>query len=191
VDSSFNLDSPVFEKLRGAVIEGGVREQYYGFCMDEPDKLLWVIHWPGDVNPASHQGAQWANFRESVEALDVNSKPSSWYLPFKDADSVRTALTAPICELCTVHLTKLPSSQVAGSLHKAFTDCYEALGFVGGYWSTALNDDKMNYYCLGWENRDLHHDYAKTELFAVEMTKLAPHMDEGTAHFIKMIQQLS
>ncbi|KAF8961733.1 hypothetical protein BDZ97DRAFT_1827730 [Flammula alnicola] len=154
VDPAFNLNSPAFEKLRDAAIKGGVKEQYYGLCMDEPDKLLWVIHWPGDANPAEYTGTQGENFRESVKALDVNSNPSSWYLPFESADLVRPALTAPICELCYVHITP-PTSLVADSLHKTFTDCYLAPGFVGGYWSTALNDDKMNYYYLGWETREV------------------------------------
>jgi hypothetical protein len=43
VDPGFNLDSVAFAKCRNAVVEGGVREQYYGISMDEPNKLLWVI----------------------------------------------------------------------------------------------------------------------------------------------------
>jgi hypothetical protein len=43
-------------------------------------------------------------------------------------------------------------------LNKTFTDCYYADGFTGGHWSTASNDDNMNYYYLGWENRDVSPD---------------------------------
>ena len=97
------------------------------------------------------------------------------------------------------------------SLHKTFTDCYFAEGFAGGYWATALNDENMNYYYLGWSTREvlkfaymtclladllhllfqLHKEYSKTELFAVEIDKLKPHMDSGEADFMKLTQQLS
>lgn len=55
---------------------------------------------------------------------------------------------------CYVHIT-CPKSLVADSLHKTFTDCYFAEGFAGGDWATALNDEKMNYYYLGWSTREV------------------------------------
>ena len=60
--------------------------------------------WPGDESTAEYKGPQWESFRQSIKALDVKSTPVSWYLPFDDADKVRPALTAPICELvCALH----------------------------------------------------------------------------------------
>lgn len=36
-----------------------------------------------------------------------------------------------------------------------------------------------------------HAAYSKSELCALELGKLMPHMDDGWAHFMKMTQQLS
>jgi len=44
---------------------------------------------------------------------------------------------------------------VADSLHKAYTDCIGIEGYKGGYWTSALNDEKMNMYHLGWESREV------------------------------------
>jgi len=193
VEPGFKLDSPAFAKLRDVVVKGGVKEQYFGISTDEQDKLLWVIQWPVDVNPVEFKGTDPSeDFRVSLKALDVSSDPRSWYMPFESADLVRPALTAPICQLCTVHLDSASKRDIlADSLHKACTDCYEAPGFTGGHWSTAVNDNRMNYYYLGWQTRELHDEYAKTDLFFVEMNKLAPHTDEGTTHYMKMTQQLN
>lgn len=61
---------------------------------------------------------------------------------------------------CCLHVSsavELPvSNTIADSLHKTFTDCYHAPGFTGGYWGTATNDNKMNYYYLGWETREVY-----------------------------------
>lgn len=43
VEPGFKLDSLAFAKLRDKVVEGGVKEQYLGISMNEPDKLVWVI----------------------------------------------------------------------------------------------------------------------------------------------------
>lgn len=43
VAPTFQLNSPAFKELRDAVVKGGVKEQYYGLSMDDPNKLLWVI----------------------------------------------------------------------------------------------------------------------------------------------------
>jgi len=189
-DSTLTLDGPAFSSLRETPIKFGVKEQYYGRCTDEPDTLIWVVHWPKDVNPMDHTRNDMQAFRKSVREIDVNSNPSSWYLPFDSADLVRPALTAPVCQLCSI-LLSCDKALLADSLHKTFTDCYYASGFVGGYWATALNDDKRHYYYLGWETRELHDAYAKTELFAEEINKLIPHTAEGTTNYIKMIPHYS
>ena len=114
--STFTLDCPAFSSLREIPIKFGVKEQYYGRCTDEPDTLIWVVRasdpsylsthadlllidWPKSVNPMDHTGNDMQAFRKSVKEIDVNSNPSSWYLPFDSADLVRPALTAPICQL--------------------------------------------------------------------------------------------
>jgi hypothetical protein len=43
VDRAFTLDSPAFARLRKSVVQGGVKEQYYGIDTDEPTNLFWVI----------------------------------------------------------------------------------------------------------------------------------------------------
>ena len=114
--STFTLDSPAFSSLRETPIKFGVKEQYYGRCIDEPDTLIWVVRapdpsyfctsadlllidWPKDVNPMDHTTNDMQAFRKSLREIDVNSNPSSWYLPFDSADLVRPALTAPVCQL--------------------------------------------------------------------------------------------
>ena len=118
-NSTFTLDCPAFSSLREIPIKFGVKEQYYGRCTDEPDTLIWVVRasdpsypttplhllifllidWPKDVNPMDHTRNDMQAFRKSVREMDVNSDPSSWYLPFDSADLVRPALTASVCQL--------------------------------------------------------------------------------------------
>jgi len=107
------------------------------------------------VNPEEYKGPE-GDFRARVNALDVKNKPTVWYFPFEDAKLPRPALTAPVCQLCTIYVKQ--SSNVESlmpSLHKTFTDCYLAPdgGFTGGNWSIASNDPKMAYYFLGWKTR--------------------------------------
>ena len=58
------------------------------------------------------------------------------------------------CFQCSILIT-CDKAPIADSLHKTFTNCYYAAGFVGGYWATALNNDRKNYYYLGWETREV------------------------------------
>ena len=68
--------------------------------------------------------------------------------------TIVVGLTDPL--QCFLHLRSTADREsIADSLNKTFTDCYYADGFTGGHWSTAINDDKMNYYYLGWESRDV------------------------------------
>ncbi len=75
---------------------------------------------------------------------------------------------------CYVHIT-CPKSEVALSLHKTFTDCYFAEGFAGGYWATALNDENMNYYYLGWTTREVLKFAYPTRLLADLLHLLLSH----------------
>ncbi|KAJ7106667.1 hypothetical protein C8R44DRAFT_885937 [Mycena epipterygia] len=187
VNPSFRFDSAEFVQVRKAVVECGVKEQYYGICTDTLNTLLWVIQWPADKGPLEA-----GEFRKCVKALDINGEPVSSCLPFDHESLPKAALTAPVCQLCFLHVNStVDKATLAHSLNKTFTDCYFADGFTGGYWSTASNDKKLNYYYLGWENRKVHAEFSKTELFAEEMEKLMPHMDRFGTHFMKMTQQLN
>lgn len=84
--------------------------------------------------------------------------------------------------------TDIPA--IANSLHKTYSDCYEAPGFTGGYWGTALDDKLMNWYYLGWETRAAHDAYAETPLFWLEINNLMPHMSGGWADYYTFTQQL-
>ncbi|KAJ7599452.1 hypothetical protein C8J56DRAFT_916744 [Mycena floridula] len=187
VEAGFLLDSPDFLKLRKAASECGVKEQYYGICDDSATTLLWVIQWPADKGPLES-----VEFRKVVKALDVKGEPVSHYIPFAHESLPRAALNAPLCQLCFLHVNSTADKQsLAYSLNKTFTDCYFADGFAGGNWGTATNDDRMNYYYLGWETRDHHTAFSKTELCALELNNLMPHMDGGGTNFTKMTQQLN
>ncbi|KDQ24544.1 hypothetical protein PLEOSDRAFT_161417 [Pleurotus ostreatus PC15] len=186
VAPSFRLASASFANLRRTVAANGAKEQYYGTDMNSSSILLWVIQWHADKGPLESP-----EFRSAVKTLDVNETPQSWYLPFAHDSIPRPALTAPVCELCFLHVDKTADKKsLAHSLNKTFTDCYFADGFTGGHWSTATNDDNMNYYYLGWESRAHHSAYSKTDLFALEVDKLMPHMDDGGANFVKLTQEL-
>ncbi|KAJ7115887.1 hypothetical protein C8R44DRAFT_983833 [Mycena epipterygia] len=188
VKPGFDLASPTFAKLRETiVVSGGVKEQYYGFSHAQGDgrHLCWVIQWP----PAGALQSQ--SFREALKRLDAKENPVSWLVPFADASQPRRALVAPCAQLCTVPLK--PGTDIAGvanALHKTYSDCYEAPGFTGGYWGTAVNDALMNWYYLGWESRAAHDEYADTPLFWVEIDKLAPHTSGGDADYYTFTQQL-
>ena len=59
-------------------------------------------------------------FRKSVREIDVNSNPSSWYLPFDSADLVRPALTAPVCQLVQVAIVGLVYESLILTFSAAF-----------------------------------------------------------------------
>ncbi|KAJ6591650.1 hypothetical protein DFH09DRAFT_180505 [Mycena vulgaris] len=187
VRPGFDLASPSFAKLRQASVAGGVKEQYYGFSHAQGDRrhLCWVIQWP------SSGPLQAEDFREALKRLDAKENPVSWLVPFADARQPRRALVAPCAQLCTVPLKPGTDRQgVANALHKTYSDCYEAPGFTGGYWGTALNDELMNWYYLGWETRVAHDEYAETPLFWEEIDRLTPDMAGGSADYYTFTQQL-
>ncbi|KAJ7252727.1 hypothetical protein B0H12DRAFT_1117561, partial [Mycena haematopus] len=179
VEPGFDIASHVFAKLRQTSVASGVKEQYYGLSHAEgPGRhLCWVIQWPETSGPL-----QTDSFRSGLKQLDMNGSPSSWLVPFDDASQPRRALVAPCAQLCTVPLKpETDIAAISNSLHKTYSDCYEAPGFTGGYWGTALNDKLMNWYYLGWGTRVAHDAYAETPLFWVEINNLMPHMSGGGA----------
>lgn len=46
---------------------------------------------------------------------------------------------------------------IAKSLHKTFTDCYDAPdgGFTGGHWAVNALNERHNVYLLGWDSREV------------------------------------
>ena len=137
VAPGFNTGSAAFVKLRKSAAQGGVKEQYYGFDTVAPSTFFWVIRsswwpshrymltcsatpseWPGEMNPANYKGSDPSeDFRESVKALDVNSNPTSYHLPFESADMPRPALTAPLCQLvCIISPTLIAFSSILPSV---------------------------------------------------------------------------
>ncbi|KAF5385722.1 hypothetical protein D9757_005491 [Collybiopsis confluens] len=191
VSKGFSLAAPAFASLRQTVAKiGGVKEQYYGMTDDEPNSLLWIIEWPEKINPAEFSGES-GDFRQKVNALDVNSKPTSWTVPFRFAEEVRPALTAPVSEFAFIVLKETSSpASLSESLHKTFTDCYYASGFTGGNWGIASNsNDKVCLYALGWESRAHHTEYARSALFAIEIDKLRPHYAPGSMGIFSKLTQ--
>ncbi|KAJ6493622.1 hypothetical protein C8R47DRAFT_1070144 [Mycena vitilis] len=187
VKPGFDLASPSFAKLRQTSVASGVKEQYYGFshAQGAGRHLCWIIQWP------SSGPLQAESFRDELKRLDANESPASWLVPFNDAWQPRRALVAPCAQLCTVPLKpETAVATIANSLHKTYSDCYEAPGFTGGYWGTALNDKLVNWYYLGWETRAAHDVYAETPLFWVEINNLAPYMSGGWADYYTFTQQL-
>ncbi|KAJ7623277.1 hypothetical protein FB45DRAFT_100933 [Roridomyces roridus] len=178
---------PAFSKLRQTVVaDGGVKEQYHGLS-HKKDHLAWVIQWPESSGPL-----QDPSFRDELKRLDMNESPVSWLVPFADASQPRRALVAPCAQLCTVPLKPgTDAGALATPLHKTYSDCYEAPGFTGGYWGTALNEPLKNWYYLGWETRAAHDAYAETALFWVEINNLAPYMSGGDSGYYTFTQQLS
>ncbi|KAJ3758634.1 hypothetical protein EV360DRAFT_43491 [Lentinula raphanica] len=193
VDKSFNLSAPIFTSLRQTVKAGGVKEQYYGMTDDDSNQLLWVIEWPQKAHLPDFL-EEHSRFRQQLNTLDVNSKPISWLVPFRFAEEVRPALTAPVCEFAHIALKENAKPEtLSQSLHKTFTDCYFAPGFTGGNWGVATNsNDRMCLYILGWESRAHHTEFAKSALFAVEIDKLRPFFGPGSIGlFAKLTQELS
>ncbi|KAF7310456.1 Glycoside hydrolase family 5 protein [Mycena chlorophos] len=183
--TGFTLASSEFAALRTAVAQRGVKEQYFGLDTDNRDTLLWVIQWPMPKGPQ-----ETAQFKESVNALDARGSPNIVYLPFAHESLPRPALTAPVCELCFLHVKdKAAKVSLAHSLEKTFTDCYFADGFGGGSWSVAQNDDRLYFYYLGWESRELHGAFSKTELFAEELDKIMPHTDGAGFNFVHLVRE--
>ncbi|KAJ3722031.1 hypothetical protein DFJ43DRAFT_674244 [Lentinula guzmanii] len=193
VDKSFHLAAPAFTTLRQTVKAAGVKEQYYGLTDDNSSQLLWIIEWPQKIHsPELHEES--SHFRQQINVLDVNLKPISWLVPFRFAEEVRPALTAPICEFAHIVLKESSKPEMMSeSLHKTFTDCYYARGFTGGNWGIATNsNDKVCIYVLGWESRAHHAEYSKSALFDVEINKLKPHYGPGSmAMFSRLTRELS
>ncbi|KAM0080791.1 hypothetical protein ACKRZS_007058 [Fusarium odoratissimum] len=85
-------------------------------------------------------------------------------------------------------------------MRKTYTDCYRMQEFTGGDWGYTLNtnlvggerdvlpgsrgsrleskDRKLAIYLLGWESIELHEDANKTPVFAEEMIKLGPWINQ-------------
>ncbi|KAF7327160.1 Glycoside hydrolase family 5 protein [Mycena kentingensis (nom. inval.)] len=183
VRPGFSLMSAEFGALRSAVKALGGREQYYGLCTTKEDDLLWVIQWPAEARPIADE-----RFQDELNALDRNGAPQEWFLPFQDDALPREALEAPVCELCYLHQNPtVARASIAASLHKTYTDCDYALGaggYEGGAWSTATNDERMNYYYLGWKSREHHSAFFGTEECQAELRILMPHMDAFGANFV-------
>ncbi|KAH7877999.1 uncharacterized protein C8R40DRAFT_1168052 [Lentinula edodes] len=193
VDKSFSLVAPAFANLRQTVRAAGVNEQYYGLTDDNMKQLLWVIKWPQKIHLPELLDES-SKFRQQVTALDVNSKPISWLVPFRFAEEVRPALTAPVSEFAHIVLKETSKpGPISESLHKTFTDCYYAAGFTGGNWGIAANsNDSVCLYVLGWKSRAYHSEYSKSALFDVEIDKLKPHYAPGSMGlFSKLTQELS
>ncbi|KAI0089387.1 hypothetical protein BDY19DRAFT_942174 [Irpex rosettiformis] len=181
VAKGFDILAPTFSTLRQAVArEGGVKEQYFGMTDDGKDELVWVLNWPGSTVPPEFEDAS-NELRAKINALDVNSKPESWFVPFRFAEEVRPALTAPVCEFAFLVLNDINDKpKLAHSLHKTFTDCYFADGFTGGNWGSAINNGRVCLYILGWKSREHHATFARSDLFALEIDRLTPHCGPGS-----------
>ncbi|KAJ3853394.1 hypothetical protein EV368DRAFT_38988 [Lentinula lateritia] len=193
VDKSFSLVAPAFANLRETVKAAGVKEQYYGLTDDNMKQLLWVIEWPQKIHSPELLDES-SKFRQQVNTLDVNLKPISWLVPFRFAEEVRPALTAPVCEFAYIVLKETSKpGPISESLHKTFTDCYYAAGFTGGNWGIATNsNDSVCLYVLGWESRAHHSEFSKSALFDLEISKLKPHYAPGSMGlFSKLTQELS
>ncbi|THU81969.1 hypothetical protein K435DRAFT_872782 [Dendrothele bispora CBS 962.96] len=183
VSKGFDLTaSPAFASLRQTVAKYGVKEQHYGLNDDDHDQLLWVIQWPEKKDSAEVKpDLDNAEFRQKVNALDVNSKPESYRIPFRFAEEVKSALNAPLSEFAFVVVqesTKIDSIII--SLHRAFSDCYYAKGFAGGSWGIASNNDRVCLYVIGWESRAHHTEFTKGPISAVEIDNLTPHFAPGS-----------
>ncbi|THU98127.1 hypothetical protein K435DRAFT_795941 [Dendrothele bispora CBS 962.96] len=192
VNKGFDLAAPTFTSLRQTVKKYGVKEQHFGITEDDPNQLLWVIQWPGNTNPGEVKPNSDAEFRQKVNALDINSKPESYHVPFRFEEEVKDALDAPLSEFAFVVLQESTKTDtIINSLHRTFSDCYYAKGFSGGSWGIASNNDRVCLYVLGWESRAHHTEYSKGPIFALEIDNLAPHFAPGSIGLFSKLKKES
>ncbi|OAA68828.1 hypothetical protein ISF_03203 [Cordyceps fumosorosea ARSEF 2679] len=119
---------------------------------------------------------------------------------FGSSFSMRKAIPKPRHEITLIIHTPVLDDTIRKSVYKSNADCYKMLGFVGGDWGFATNttlvqgdttagaastslppeDQLLSVFVLGWESIELHEDATKTALFAEELGKLGPHIDESS-----------
>ncbi|TQV96219.1 hypothetical protein IF1G_04802 [Cordyceps javanica] len=189
----------VFDELREAVAQAGALSQYYGYSVPMRHKpvpkrrheITWIIPLRASLEELVDG---------TVADITVETNGSS------NHDDLLSGLDAPVCEVVVLRFkqgTPVLDDAIRESVHKSYTDCFEALGFVGGDWGFATNttlvegeratpplsaatvclpqkDRLLSVLLVGWESIELHEDFTKTALFAEELGKLGPHVDSSS-----------
>ncbi|KAM5374372.1 hypothetical protein ACJZ2D_006545 [Fusarium nematophilum] len=203
--SSLTISCPAFLSIRQEVAIAGATAQYFGYSVQTrvaslPKKrheITWIMQWPQrpGLFERPHLSERFTELSQDAVSLLVDLDDS-------DGKKVLKALEAPICEVVAMRMradAPLQDPPLSHSMHKTYTDCYRMQGFTGGDWGYAVNTNsiggesigvagsrldsqqrRLAIYLLGWESIELHEDAGKTAIFAEEMDKLGPWVDQGS-----------
>ncbi|KAK2137951.1 hypothetical protein NOF04DRAFT_1392191 [Fusarium oxysporum II5] len=204
---SLTISGQAFTDLRKQVALAGATHQYFGYSVQtlvaplpkERHEITWIIRWP--VGPELLEKPHLERAFAELSQKD----PSSLLVDVANNDDkeLMAGLTAPVCEIVTMRMNKdapIRELPLSHSMRKTYTDCYRMQGFTGGNWGYTLNtnlvggerdvlpgsrgsrleskDRKLAIYLLGWESIELHEDANKTPVFAEEMIKLGPWINQ-------------
>ncbi|KIW02691.1 uncharacterized protein PV09_06128 [Verruconis gallopava] len=196
-----------FHDLRAKLDHAGVvKNQYFGYVLQkegypvpkQENLMCWYIEWP------DRNRREWSpEMTKSLSSL-AGGTPNTSLCEFVEtkAGGIREALESNVCQFAVIKLgpsAPRSSPNLERSMHKTFTDCYLAEGFVNGGWGyvcttndadgTPLREEAeileekdrhLAFYVLGWDSLESHHAYSRTQLYDEEIDKLSPYFAQGT-----------
>jgi len=174
VNDAYKADPTLFDKLREGAAKTGVVHQRYGFEVENPDQLFWMLHFNQGVEPKDTVwlAAEYGDFSEALGRITLDEQKV--YLPFEDFP--REIVVAPVTSIGIFILKEGVKIEEFAKIFNPFhaNVVSKAPGYHGSIWSVDSANDRKIFLFAGWDSVEAH-----TKLNATP--EVAKHRSEAPA----------
>ncbi|KIM87485.1 hypothetical protein PILCRDRAFT_278443 [Piloderma croceum F 1598] len=180
VNDAYKADPTLFDKLREGATKAGIIHQKYGFEVENPDQLFWLLHFNQGVEPKDTvwPAAEYGDFSEALSRITIDEQKV--YLPFEQFP--REIVGAPVTDIGILTLKE----GVKVEEFKKIIDPFRASlagkvpGYHGSAWSVDSTNDRKIFLFAGWDSIEAQVKFNETPEFAKYKSEAFPLFDSAT-----------
>ncbi|KIM81567.1 hypothetical protein PILCRDRAFT_89050 [Piloderma croceum F 1598] len=172
VNDAFTADPSLFDKLREGATKAGIVKQSFGFGVEEPTQLYWILHFDQGFEPTESVWPtnEYGNFTEGL--MGISTEVTKTLLTFESFSA--ETIKAPLTEITI--LTLKDGAKIEE--FKSVIDPFQA-GFaseVPTSWAVNSFNDREVFLFAGWDSVETHAEFNGTPEFLKYKTDMSKFM---------------
>jgi len=162
VNDTFKADPSLFDSLRAGAQKAGIVNQSYGFQVEDPNQLYWILHFDQGFEPKDFvwPTSEYGDFAQEVSR--ISTKVSSTFL--RGEAFTKGITTAPVTEVASLTLSDDAKIQdFNASLRIVETNLVSKEPTMHNItWAVNSSNERQVHLFLGWDSTEAHFKYQKT-----------------------------
>jgi len=161
VNDVFSANPSLFDKLREGATKAGIMNQSFGFGVEEPTRLYWILHFDQGFEPTESvwPTSEYGDFTEGLRS--ISTEVTKTLLPF-ESFSVET-VKAPLTDITIFTLKDGAKIEEFRNVINPFREGFASKTPTS--WAVNAFDDREVFLFVGWDSVETHAKFNGTPEF--------------------------